>query len=325
MSSSPADKKAELIERVATRLTERLPAGGAVAAQFARVYYARVAPEDLIGDDPEDLYGTVLAHWNLLRRTRVGETGLRVYNPDYDEHGWRSTHTAIELVVPDMPFLVDSLSMELNRQGFTVHRLIHPVLAVAYDGSEPVAVAETGAGDGVQLAVMQFAIDRETDAARIESLRADLARVLGDVRAAVEDWPRMLARLNEIADELDPAKLPVPAAEVEEARAFLDWAADNHFTLLGYSGYRLDEVDGELVLHPEPGFVARRLLDHLAAPLQRQGAAVRAGPVGAAAAPDAPRGAWKISARCSVVAVLLRCVVRWGTDHNHSAVRRAAA
>ena len=254
MSSSPADKKAELIERVAARLTERLPAGGAVAAQFARVYFARVAPEDLINDDPEDLYGAVLSHWNLLRRTRTGEIGLRVYNPGYDEHGWRSTHTAIELVVPDMPFLVDSVSMELNRHGFTVHRLIHPVLAIAYgEDGEPLSVAETGAGDGVQLAVMQFAIDRETDAARLETLRDDLARVLDDVRAAVEDWPRMLARLNEIADELDAAKLPVPVAEVEEARAFLDWAADNHFTLLGYSGYRLEELDGELVLHPEPG------------------------------------------------------------------------
>ena len=47
----------------------------------------------------------------------------------------------LAIVNPNMPFLVDSVSMELNRHGFTVHRLIHPVLAIAYDeDGEPLSV-----------------------------------------------------------------------------------------------------------------------------------------------------------------------------------------
>ena len=47
--------------------------------------------------------------------------------------GWQSTHTAVEIVTDDMPFLIDSVSMELNRRGFGVHLIIHPVLGVRRD------------------------------------------------------------------------------------------------------------------------------------------------------------------------------------------------
>ncbi|TCO76321.1 glutamate dehydrogenase (NAD) [Plasticicumulans lactativorans] len=255
MSNGSADKKAQLIERITTILETRLPDGaGALAADFARVYFDRVPPEDLVDDDPEDLYGAVLAHWNLVRGVRLGETVVRVYNPTFEEHGWRSTHTVLDLVLPDMPFLVDSVGMELNRHGFTLHRLFHPVVKLASDEHGELArVLPPSAGEGVALAVMHFEIDRETDAGKLRQLATDIERILGDVSAAVEDWPRMLARMNEIAEDLDPARLPVPETEVEEVCAFLDWAADNHFTLLGYCAYLLAEVDGELLLQPEPG------------------------------------------------------------------------
>ena len=38
-------------------------------------------------------------------------------------------------------------------------------------------------------------VDRETDPALLAGLTSDLERVLGDVRAATEDWLKMLAAL----------------------------------------------------------------------------------------------------------------------------------
>ena len=62
-----------------------------------------------------------------------GTPKVRVYNPRFEEHGWQSTHTAVEIVTDDMPFLIDSVSMELNRRGCGVHLIIHPVLSVRRD------------------------------------------------------------------------------------------------------------------------------------------------------------------------------------------------
>ena len=52
---------------------------------------------------------------------------MRVFNPTIEEHGWQSTHTIVEIVNDDMPFLVDSVTMEVNRHGLTLHLIVHPI------------------------------------------------------------------------------------------------------------------------------------------------------------------------------------------------------
>jgi glutamate dehydrogenase len=62
-----------------------------------------------------------MAHLSFARVFASGTPKLRVYNPRTEEHGWSSPHTVIEIVNDDMPFLVDSVTMEVNRQGYTLH------------------------------------------------------------------------------------------------------------------------------------------------------------------------------------------------------------
>ena len=55
---------------------------------------------------------------------------VRIYNPRLEQHGWQSTHTIVEMVTDDMPFLIDSLGMAMDRLGWHVHLIIHPVFRV---------------------------------------------------------------------------------------------------------------------------------------------------------------------------------------------------
>ena len=168
---------------------------------------------------------------------------LRVYNPQVEQHGWQSTHTVVEVITDDMPFLVDSISMALNRLGLLIHITIHPVIPVKRgpDGRLE-AVLETGAADGGEArfeSFMHYEVDRQSDPERIEAIRADLERVLADVRAAVEDWRAMLGKVDDAIADLRRGAKALEAAELDEAEAFLRWIADNHFTLLGYGCYDL--------------------------------------------------------------------------------------
>ena len=110
--------KAERIEQVLALVREKLPAEsrGPVEA-FVRAYFRQVDPEDLAERAPADLYGAALSHWNFARKREPGNARVRVFNPTIEEHGWQSTHTIIEIVNDDMPFLVDSVTMEVNRHG----------------------------------------------------------------------------------------------------------------------------------------------------------------------------------------------------------------
>ncbi len=258
MARSADEHKAQLIERIASTLEERLDAdAGVQAMRFARQYFAWVPPEDLTEVDPEDWYGAVLCHWHLAHQRAAGDSLVHVYNPNVDEHGWRSTHSVVEIVTADMPFLVDSVTMELNRNGLTVHRIIHPVLRVRRDeGGNLLEVlpvdAETVEGAGFE-SVIHVEIDRQGDATALDDLRSSVLRVLGDVRAAVEDWREMRGRMQQVINDLDPTRLPVPEDQVKEVEAFLTWVVDDHFTFLGCHDYDLVQAGDDLSLQTVPG------------------------------------------------------------------------
>ena len=123
--------KAELIDRVAERLRKRLePARAEPAERFLRQFYAHVPPDDILEESPDNLYGAALAIWNHGRKRRPGACKIQIYNPRTEEQGWKSSHTIVEIINDDMPFLVDSVTAELNRQGVKVYLVIHPIIQI---------------------------------------------------------------------------------------------------------------------------------------------------------------------------------------------------
>jgi glutamate dehydrogenase len=223
--------------------------------EFSRLYYAEVDPEELASREPRDLKGAAAAHLAFGSKFSTGKPGIRAYNPVREQHGWQSTHTVIEIVNDDMPFLVDSATMEVNRQGLTLHLVIHPVLRIKRDvKGELVSVSKPAASSEGRLeSFMHLEVDRQTDPAKLAELEAGIAKVLADVRAAVEDWRPMQARMQDMLIRLQSAPPGLPKAEVEEGRAFLAWLAEDHFTFLGSRGYELARMDGEDALRIVPG------------------------------------------------------------------------
>ncbi|MCG5526939.1 MULTISPECIES: NAD-glutamate dehydrogenase [Halorhodospira] len=221
-------------------------------ARFVTRYYARVAAEDLEDRDPEDLLGAAVAHWRLAGRRPPGQAAIRVYNPDPEQHGWESRHTVVDLVVDDRAFLIDSVTMALQQQGLAIHRLFHPVLAVRrQEGGEGVAAVDDA--DAPLTAFMHFEVDRRTAPEELDALHRRLQAVLDDVATVVDDWRAMRSQLLAAADELQECPPPgLAAADRAEVDAFLRWAAEHHFTFIGYRAYRLEQADDGLCLVPEP-------------------------------------------------------------------------
>ncbi len=249
-------RDADLIERLAKLARGRLPAAQAdLAAAFTRLYYTGVDAEELAARAPEDLVGAALNHLALGRRYSGGAPKVRACNPRFEEHGWQSTHTVVEVVNDDMPFLVDSVTMEANRQGLTLHLVIHPVLRAGRDPQGNLAsVSAPAAGqEGRQESFIHMQLSRQTDPGRLKQLEEGMQRVLADVRAAVEDWRTMQERMRGVIAELERSPPPLAREEVGEARAFLEWLLAHHFTLLGYRDYDLVVREEEDMLRIVPG------------------------------------------------------------------------
>jgi glutamate dehydrogenase len=239
------EQKQALLDQV-LRIADQRQNGAAAkeARTFIAIYYDQVDPEDLADRDPEDLYGAAMAHLGFARRFSTGTPKLRVYNPHAEEHGWSSPHTVIEIVNDDMPFLVDSVTMEVNRQGYTLQLFNHPLVSTRRDPEGQLKSLASGE-EGKPESFIHVEVEREIDPARLKALGEAIMHVLGDVRAAYTDWQAMRDRMEGIVKELTAPPEFLKNEETEEIRAFLAWAADHHFTFLGYRDYELASVNGE--------------------------------------------------------------------------------
>ncbi|MCH7930097.1 MAG: NAD-glutamate dehydrogenase, partial [Proteobacteria bacterium] len=249
MQSRASEHKAELIESIVRHLHARLPRKQApVLESFVRQYYDGVAPEDLLGQTADNLYGEALSLWRFARKRAPNQPKVRVYNPRHEEHGWQSTHTIVEIINDNMPFLVDSVTAAVNRHELTVHLLIHPLLRIRRDDdgklvelAEPDAEAEGAASESI----LHVEVNQQSAQEAMDAIRDDLTRVLGDVRAATTDWRPALAKVDAIIADLAKSPPPLPKDEIAECKAFLEWIRDDHFLFLGYREYRLESEGGK--------------------------------------------------------------------------------
>ncbi|WP_406354243.1 NAD-glutamate dehydrogenase [Streptomyces sp. NBC_01635] len=264
MQTKLDEAKAELLEKAA-RVAENSPAGGKLPTgttdkgmpdrdtvlAFLQRYYLHTAPEDLVGRDPVDVFGAAFSHLRLAENRPQGTANVRVHTPTVEENGWTCSHSVVEVVTDDMPFLVDSVTNELTRQGRGIHVVIHPQVVVRRDlTGKLIEVSAAPAGgelphDAHIESWIHVETDRESDRGDLKQITADLLRVLSDVREAVEDWGKMRQVATLLAEDLpdEPVPVDVPGPQVEEARELLRWLADDHFTFLGYREYQLRDDD----------------------------------------------------------------------------------
>jgi glutamate dehydrogenase len=148
---------------------------------------------------------------------------VRVYNPDYERHGWQSTHTAVEVLHHDLPFLVDSVRTELNPRLQHPHPADHRAQRASWQQGRAAGNPAKGhQGEGVlQESLMYLEIDRCANAAELNVLSKELEQVLGEVRVAVADFEPMKAKVQEILTKLDHSAFAVDADE--KARSKASW------------------------------------------------------------------------------------------------------
>ncbi len=242
------------IQKILALVEKKMPAQFELISKFVSSYYSNISEEDLIFRNVEDLYGGMLSHWNLFYQRKPAECKIHIYNPHYEQSGWQSTHTIVEMVSVDMPFLVDSMRMEIMRAGLGIHFMIHfGGLKVVRDNEGRITkiLAETEANNAENYlteAAIFIEIDRQSDPEVLQKLQSNLYRVLGDVGSAVTDWAQMRARMEEVLADLNNNPPPFDPVEIQESKDFLQWLLDNHFTFLGCRDYEITGAGADLGL-----------------------------------------------------------------------------
>ena len=246
-------------ERLTDKSAEQL-------GEFANHYFQFVVPEDIEARMLEDLYGAVLSHWNATLERQPDQEKIQVYNPTLEEHGWQSQHTIIEIVVEDMPFLLQSITMEINRHGFANHLVIHPVYYIQRSKQGHLQSFSTVAKENATAeCIVLVEIDRQSSADEMTKLKNDLHRILVDVRAATQDWPVCSEQMALIINEFKESYKSQSTQNLDEAIAFLQWLRENHFVFLGYREYEIVKQNEQPGFKLKPGTGLGVLRDSIAA------------------------------------------------------------
>ena len=136
-----------------------------------------------------DLYGAALSLWNSLEKNNSDDAVVRVFNPEVAKDGWQSSHTIVEIIAKDMPFLVDSVRMAMTRENISSHLLLHSPLKIQRDKNAKITGISSLKAEQESTStktVFFIEIDRQTDAELLSLSKKE--SVLVDVSIAVEDW-----------------------------------------------------------------------------------------------------------------------------------------
>jgi glutamate dehydrogenase len=259
------DEKRRLLARaadVARSGNRSLPAGCTaddVPALLQRYYWSEPAAE-VLGHEPAELAELALGH---LRLAEVRPPGSATVDAQRLPDG----RTIIRLVIDDMPYLVDSVTAEVIRQGFGLAHIVHPVVVVRRDlrgrikafcdSSLAVGCGSDALTESWMAVVLDGPLDEEASADLVNGLRT----VLDDVRAVDEDAERLHVRVLELAGRLDElARTGTaagtdadPADDPAEAAALLRWLANGNFVFLGARDAGLAQAGGKPVARAVPG------------------------------------------------------------------------
>ncbi|MBO0819595.1 MAG: NAD-glutamate dehydrogenase [Nocardiopsaceae bacterium] len=225
-----SDQARNAIIAEAAVLLDQAPPGAvaseADAADWLNGYFRLVATEDLAPAGPKRIAAAVARHAALGVTRPQGRAVVGVR--EAAEDSLTGADTVVDIVTDDMPYLVDSVTMELNRRGADIRLLVHPTLTVPRD----VTGAANPNAPGVRESWIHVELRAVADDA---NLVEDLRRVLNDVRVVHEDQRRMRSAARELVAALTESGGP----EEAETGQLLAWLTAGHFTFMGYREYHL--------------------------------------------------------------------------------------
>ena len=181
-----------------------------------------------------------------------------------------SEYSVVEIISDDKPFLIDSITEELNKYNIDTYTISHPVFDARRDkNGNLLEIYPPSHDDSVSAQHLEsyqyYHITPLRDEEARERLKAEISDILDTVSLVVTDWPAIVARLRDVKTRFtacadiyrDNVPQPERAAFDEasaETEAFLTWLKDGNFVFLGYAGEKeKDNAEGGALGVMRPG------------------------------------------------------------------------
>jgi glutamate dehydrogenase len=251
-------KLAEFLEEFNHYAASKL-AGAELASlqRLAKKFFSYYPLEELVGLRLSDVFGSLYQWWQFIQEFDGQQPKVRLFNPSLAEDGWICPHTALVVLQNDMPFLVDSIRIELNRRNIAIYTIKSTVLNLVRDprhklvelsDGESGSPAQNPADRSTKEAVIVMEISAHSDQQELSNIRESLLSILAEVECVVDDYQPIRAAALAVEQNLNFANQALVAANIQQSKAFIRWLAEDKFTFLGYAEYEFKDVNGKKTL-----------------------------------------------------------------------------
>ncbi|MBM3632999.1 MAG: NAD-glutamate dehydrogenase [Alphaproteobacteria bacterium] len=265
------DTKSTLIAAICAELHAKLPSKDTNLTTFVTQFFKRVPTEFLQKMLLPELISIVQEAWRLFQIRRPNESLVKIKPYKLGRH--MIPRLGIFMVNLDQPFLIDSITTFLEKNGFKIEIFVHPVLGVkrTHDGKlssvvelkelHPLSSLNTenrpkhfdylGLISNVQWNILEkndgtiktqsesiafLQIKANLKQKQIDHLQLQIHNLINQARNVVFDWPSIRDQLISIRDHMD--NLPVGKGlpiplDRQELKDFLLWLAKGYFVFLG--------------------------------------------------------------------------------------------
>lgn len=206
---------------------------------FAETFLNRIPPS--LDDQVQSLPARVYSAFQFIL-DRPEPAIVRIFTPSLEADGYEAPGSILEVNTVDSPFLLDSVTNELERHGLAVLGVIHPVIGAERDDTGRLTAIRHARHSINRESAEHYQLDTFVDPGQLPVLESAIAAVLDAVRSTVRDFHPMKAQVDRMIELVRVGGSAYPQAEVDEAVAMLQWLKDDNFVFLGYREYR---VSGE--------------------------------------------------------------------------------
>ena len=184
---------------------------------------------------PHSLAACLWDFWQFVVDSRQ-EVNLRIINPEPAKSGWRAEGTVIELYSGELPFLLNTLRIALQRGGYDIQVLMDLNIPLRRNRYFQIIALPTTAHANVEeyRTLVHIELSDFYQGEELQALETCIYDAIGMLKQVVTVFPRMQTLVREAAQTLIE-KMPKEgdAAVVRmEGHAFLQWLMRGHFTFL---------------------------------------------------------------------------------------------
>ncbi|MFM2200216.1 MAG: hypothetical protein RL769_269, partial [Pseudomonadota bacterium] len=212
---------------------------------FLEIFFSDNKLSDFENYRLEDLFQVALFSFNFLCEKKNIVSKVRIYNPQDLDESLKNEFTIIDIVNSDMPFLVDSVVAFVDKNGFKIKNVIHPVFNLLRDKDgqfQSLNFDKTANSNFVNESIIQLHINKIDNKNVQLEIQTQILRILDSVKLVVDDFKPMIELAKQAKQQLDNSlKIVKDQQQLTEIKDFIQWLIDGNFVFLGANEFSIDK------------------------------------------------------------------------------------